>query len=163
MPRVRLPLWTVPALIVAAGACGVPPAEREGSPSAGGDTLAATGGASPAGQAANASAGPEDPPATTADLLAAHGVYEDSIVFGQSAALSGDARELGTNMRLGVLAAFEEANDSGGVHGRMLRLESRDDRYEAELAGEMTRALIDHGIFGLIGAVARPPRTLRSP
>lgn len=164
MRRVRLPLWTVPALILAAGACGVPADEqRGGSPSAEEDTLAGTGDASPGGQAANASAGPEDPPATTADLLAAHGVYEDSIVFGQSAALSGDARELGTNMRLGVLAAFEEANDSGGVHGRMLRLESRDDRYEAELAGEMTRALIDHGIFGLIGAVGTPTSNVAEP
>ena len=91
------------------------------------------------------------------------GVFPDSIVFGQSAAISGAARELGENMRLGVLAAFEEANREGGVHGRLLRLVVEDDRYEAEEAVVNTRKLIEHGVFGLIGAVGTPTSRFAEP
>ena len=91
------------------------------------------------------------------------GVFADSIVFGQSAAVSGPAAELGENMNLGVRAAFEEANLEGGIHGRSLRLLLRDDRYEAEAAIESTRALIEHGVFGLIGAVGTPTSRVAAP
>ncbi|MDE0213013.1 MAG: ABC transporter substrate-binding protein, partial [Deltaproteobacteria bacterium] len=60
----------------------------------------------------------------------AQGVRPDAVVFGQSCALSGPAKALGEGMRLGIRAAFEEANRAGGIHGRQLRLETRDDRYE---------------------------------
>ena len=73
------------------------------------------------------------------------------------------ARELGGNMRLGVLAAFEEANREGGVQGRMLRLQVRDDRYEGEAAVVNTRELIAHGVFGLIGAVGTPTSNVAEP
>ena len=71
------------------------------------------------------------------------GISEDRILFGQSAAFSGPARELGINMRLGILAAFNEANEHGGVHGRLLELQSLDDAYEPEDAIVMTRNLIE--------------------
>ena len=88
------------------------------------------------------------------------GVFPDSIVFGQSAVMSGENSELGLNMNLGVRAAFEEANRAGGIHGRVLRLVTRDDRYEAELAVEKTRELIAHGVFALIGPVGTPTSRL---
>ena len=78
------------------------------------------------------------------------------IPFGQSAAFSGPAQELGRDMRIGIEAAFEEANRRGGVHGRPLELQSLDDRYEPELAIENTRSLIQSGVFALIGAVGTP-------
>ena len=62
------------------------------------------------------------------------GISPETILFGQSAALSGPAVELGTGMRLGVLAAFREVNETGGVHGRRLELLTYDDRYEPESA-----------------------------
>ncbi len=86
----------------------------------------------------------------------AAGVHADSIVFGQSAAFTGPAAELGRNMRLGIRAAFEEANRGGGVHGRQLRLVALDDGYEPETAATNTRALIEMGVFALIGAVGTP-------
>ncbi len=92
-----------------------------------------------------------------------NGVFPDSIVFGQSAALTGNARELGNDMRLGVLAAFEEANREGGVHGRELKLRVLDDRYEGEAAVANTRELIQHGVFGLIGAVGTPTSMVAAP
>ncbi len=85
------------------------------------------------------------------------GVFGQRILFGQSAAFSGPARELGINMRKGILAAFKEANDAGGVHGRMVELTSRDDAYEPEAAIVNTTNLIkEEGIFALIGAVGTP-------
>ena len=92
------------------------------------------------------------------------GVYEDRVVFGQSAALSGPAAELGVGLRLGILAAFEEANRAGGVHGRQLELRSLDDRYEPEAAIANTTALIDsEEVFALIGAVGTPTSRSATP
>ena len=85
------------------------------------------------------------------------GVSDKRVLFGQSAAFSGPARDLGTNMRLGIEAAFREANDRGGVHGRTLDLTSLDDAYEPEAAIANTRRLIEkENVFALIGAVGTP-------
>ncbi len=92
------------------------------------------------------------------------GVYPDRVVFGQSAALSGSAAELGVGMRLGILAAFEEANRAGGVNGRRLELTSLDDRYEPNDAIKNTTALIESGdVFALIGAVGTPTSRSATP
>lgn len=85
------------------------------------------------------------------------GVSDRSILFGQSAAFSGPAQELGRNMRLGMQAAFREVNEQGGVHGRRLELVSLDDGYEPEAAIDNTRQLIEgEQVFALIGAVGTP-------
>ena len=104
-------------------------------------------------------------PAAASAAPPAHtdGVFPDSILFGQSAALSGPAGELGRNMNLGIRAAFEEANRSGGIHGRRLRLLVRDDGYEPEAAVANTRELIALGVFGLIGAVGTPTSNAAEP
>lgn len=87
---------------------------------------------------------------------AAPGVFEDRILFGQSAAFEGPAQELGRSMQAGVLAAFKEVNDQGGVHGRRLELRSLNDSYEPDKAIANTRQLIEEGVFALIGAVGTP-------
>ncbi len=92
------------------------------------------------------------------------GVSSDSILFGQSAALSGPAGELGTEFRLGVQAAFREANRRGGIHGRRLELKSLDDAYEPEAAIANTRRLIEkEHVFALIGAVGTPTSRSAAP
>lgn len=92
------------------------------------------------------------------------GVSEDRILFGQSAALSGPAAALGQGMRLGILAAFEESNGAGGVHGRRLELVSLDDTYEPELAVANTRRLIEEEqVFALVGAVGTPTSNAAEP
>ena len=97
-------------------------------------------------------------------LSQAEGVTEHSILFGQSAALTGVAKHLGINMRAGILAAFSEANKKGGVYGRKLKLVSLDDSYEPEMAIKNTRALINkHKIFALIGAVGTPTSKAIAP
>ena len=85
------------------------------------------------------------------------GVFDDRIVFGQSAALSGPAQGLGVDMRLGILAAFAEANARGGVLGRRLELVTLDDAYEPEAAIANTRQLAtEEKAFALIGGVGTP-------
>ena len=85
------------------------------------------------------------------------GVSDQRILFGQSAAFSGPAQELGTNMGRGIKVAFQEVNRDGGIHGRRLELLSLDDAYEPEAAIANTLRLIDEeAVFALIGAVGTP-------
>ena len=95
---------------------------------------------------------------TPAPAMAADpGIFEDRILFGQSAAFSGPASQLGTGMKLGIAAAFAEVNKTGGVHGRLLELSAIDDTYEPELAIANTKQLIAReSVFALIGAVGTP-------
>jgi ABC-type branched-subunit amino acid transport system substrate-binding protein len=85
-------------------------------------------------------------------------------VFGQSAALSGPAEALGKGMQAGILAAFKEANDAGGVHGRTIDLVSLDDGYEPEAAATNTGRLIEEeNVFALIGEVGTPTSRSATP
>src|SRR6266436_2195998 len=59
--------------------------------------------------------------------VAAHaepGVFDDRIVFGQSAAFDGPAAALGLGMREGILAAFNEVNSARGDNGHRHELVS---------------------------------------
>ena len=95
---------------------------------------------------------------------ASPGVFEDRVVFGQSAAFTGPAQALGHAMRMGIEAAFHERNQAGGVHGRMLELVTKDDRYEPGFAYANTRDLItQERVFGLIGAVGTPTSRSAAP
>lgn len=92
------------------------------------------------------------------------GVSDTEIVFGQSAAFEGPAAALGTGMRAGILAAFEEANAAGGVNARTLTLIHYDDGYEPDRSVENTQRLIDEdGVFALIGAVGTPTSLVTQP
>ncbi len=118
---------------------------------------------------------PDNPPDPTPDSTgegeagvdgpASHpGVSDERILFGQSAAFSGPAQQLGLNMRLGIEAAFHEVNERGGAHGRRLDLTSRDDAYEPEAAITNTIHLIEQeDIFALIGAVGTPTSRSATP
>ncbi|KZD06404.1 ABC transporter substrate-binding protein [Oceanibaculum pacificum] len=92
------------------------------------------------------------------------GVTADKIVLGQSAALEGPASALGQGMRQGLLAAFKQANDAGGVKGRQIELISYDDGYRPDLALQNTRKLIaTDGVFALVGAVGTPTTVAAQP
>ena len=100
-------------------------------------------------------------PAIDADVP---GVTDDRILFGQSAAFEGPAAELGTNMRLGIRAAFAEANRAGGVHGRQIELVSFNDSYEPDAAiANTTRLINEDKVFALIGAVGTPTSRSATP
>ena len=123
-------------------------------------------GCAPNGQSTQVgeSRSPTPIPATATPSPEFFGVYENRIVFGQSAAFSGPAQELGSNMKLGIEAAFHEVNLQGGVHGRQLELFSLDDTYEPEAAIANTTLLIqERNVFALIGAVGTPTSRSATP
>ena len=100
---------------------------------------------------------PGDAPTSQEGPMVDPGISDNRIVFGQSAAFSGLSQALGNEMRLGIQAAFHEANQAGGVHGRMLELVTLDDFYEPDSAYINTRQLINReGVFALIGEVGTP-------
>ena len=92
------------------------------------------------------------------------GVFDDRIVFGQSAAFDGPAAALGLGMREGILAAFKEANAASGINGHKLELVSHDDSYDPEKAIANTKRLIDaDGVFALVGEVGTPTSNAAQP
>jgi len=92
------------------------------------------------------------------------GVTPSTVVIGQSAAFSGPAAQLGIQMNLGVKVYLDHVNAQGGVHGRTIELRTRDDKYEAKLAAENTRKLIDDDkVFALIAYVGTPTSTAALP
>ena len=96
--------------------------------------------------------------------LAEDGVSASKIVFGQVAALTGPAQDLGQGMRQGILAAFDDANRHGGISGRTLELNSLDDGYEPEKTIEATKKIIDDDkVFAMIGAVGTPTSKASQP
>lgn len=100
----------------------------------------------------------------TPAFAGSNGVFDDKIIVGQSAAFTGPADALGLGMRIGLQAAFAEANSTGGVNGRMIELVTYDDGYEPEKAIANTRKLIDDDqVFALIGAVGTPTSKATQP
>ena len=88
---------------------------------------------------------------------AENGVTDKEILIGQFAAITGPAAQLGQRMQLGMQAYFTAVNAQGGVHGRAIKLITRDDGYEPEKAVAAVRALIhDDKVFALAGSVGTP-------
>jgi branched-chain amino acid transport system substrate-binding protein len=65
------------------------------------------------------------------------------LIIGQSAPVSGTNQALGTGMKLGIELAFNERNAAGGIRGRQLQLQFKDDAYQPDLAENATRSLLD--------------------
>ena len=94
--------------------------------------------------------------AAGAATLAAHaqtpGVSSSTILFGQSAPLSGGNAELGNDIRNGALAYFRKVNETGGVHGRRIDLVTLDDANQVPRSEANTRELVEQKqVFALFG------------
>jgi len=101
------------------------------------------------------------------------------IRIGMSAPLQGTSAALGIEMRRGINAMLDRVNDSGGVHGREVKLEALNDNYDPEQALEATRQLLDvesvvdqkdrpdvrgkNGVFALVGNVGTPTMLATAP
>src|SRR5689334_5466989 len=70
------------------------------------------------------------------------GAADAPLIIGQSAPVTGTNQALGTDMKLGVSLAFDERNQAGGIRGRKLQLDFRDDAYQPDLAEADARALV---------------------
>jgi len=105
-----------------------------------------------------------DPRQAAIPPSAVRGVTDREIVFGMATAMSGSAKEYGRQMKLGIEAAFQHANDRGGVHGRQLRLVTVDDGYEpARTASAMKELYEHHGPFGIVGNFGTPTAAVALP
>jgi ABC-type branched-subunit amino acid transport system substrate-binding protein len=81
----------------------------------------------------------------------------EQIVLGQSAALTGPASMLGTEMARGMNAYFNQVNEHGGVNGRTIKLITLDDGYEPDRTAKNTEKLINEDkVVALIGFVGTP-------
>jgi len=90
-------------------------------------------------------------------LLPFRCIAADTIVVGQSAALTGPASMLGTEMARGMNAYFNQVNSRGGVNGHLIKLITLDDGYEPDRTVKNTRILInDDKVVALIGYVGTP-------
>ena len=135
--------------------------------------------AQPAHSSPAPAAAPPSPPPANAQAVSApqplqqesrstptlfRGVTETEILFGISAALSGPTKELGQNMKMGIMAAFNAANANGGVHGRELRLIAADDGYEPARAAITMKQLYENDkVFGVVGNVGTPTAVVALP
>ncbi|HEV7634180.1 MAG TPA: ABC transporter substrate-binding protein [Bradyrhizobium sp.] len=114
--------------------------------------------------AATSPAAPAPPAAPAATASQVRGVTDREIRFGIAAPFSGPAKELGRQMKLGIDTAFNRANESGGVEGRMLKLIAADDGYEPTRTPEAMKQLYEkEQVFGFIGNVGTPTATVAVP
>jgi branched-chain amino acid transport system substrate-binding protein len=92
------------------------------------------------------------------------GMTDNEIRFGISAALTGSAKELGNQMKLGIQTAFNLINDAGGIHGRQLKLVAADDGYEPTRTAETMKELYEkEQVFGFVGNVGTPTAVVGLP
>ncbi|MET3109400.1 branched-chain amino acid transport system substrate-binding protein [Oxalobacteraceae bacterium GrIS 2.11] len=91
-------------------------------------------------------------------------VAAEPIVVGQSAALTGPANMLGTEMARGMNAYFNQVNEHGGVNGRPIKLITLDDGYEPDRTVQNTKTLInDDKVVALVGYVGTPTSVASMP
>ncbi len=97
---------------------------------------------------------------TTAMAVAA----EKDIVIAQSAPLTGNAAELGKELKLGAELFFKSVNASGGIKGRKIVLRSSDDGYEPARAKANTEAFVaSDDVLALFGYVGTPTSAASIP
>lgn len=89
--------------------------------------------------------------------VATPGVSDKEILVGSIQDLSGPIAMLGTPVRDAMLMRFEEANQAGGVHGRMLRLAVEDAAYDPKRAVLAARKLVQRDqVFAFLANMGTP-------
>ena len=84
----------------------------------------------------------------------APGLTPDTITIGSSMGLTGATAVGGQGHVAGIQAAFEEINRNGGINGRTLRLDCRDDGYDPKRTVENITAMLDsQSVFALMSTV----------
>ncbi len=75
-----------------------------------------------------------------------------SIKVGSTIALTGVVGPHGRNVTLGSQIYFDRINAAGGIAGRKIQFITLDNQYEPDLAGRLTRQLIDkENVLALVG------------
>jgi ABC-type branched-subunit amino acid transport system substrate-binding protein len=88
---------------------------------------------------------------------AENGVTDGQIAVGMSTVLTGPASFLGTSFKTGAEAYLKIVNESGGVHGRKIKLIVYDDGYEpGRTVPNVTKLINEDKVFCLLGNVGTP-------
>ena len=84
-------------------------------------------------------------------MAADEGLTGRSLTLGCSIALTGPLGQAGTEQVAGMKAAFAEVNAAGGVYGREIRMEVKDDGYVASRTLKNVTEMVDaQSVFALI-------------
>ena len=90
-------------------------------------------------------------------LAQTRGVTDSEVTFGMHTDLSGVAATYGVSSSNGVKMRFDEANDSGGVDGRKLRLIVEDQGYQVPKAVQACNKLINRDeVFAFVAPLGTP-------
>ncbi len=77
---------------------------------------------------------------------------EDTIKLASASALTGGSAEQGTMQQRGMLLAIKEANEAGGIDGRMIEQVAMDDRGDPKEAATVANSIAsDENILAVIG------------
>ena len=89
--------------------------------------------------------------AAAAAAAAAAKAEENTIRFGLIAPFSGANKDFAGELKLGAEAAFDAANESGGINGKTLRLIVADDGYDPARTPDLAKSLAEKDkVFGFI-------------
>jgi len=103
-------------------------------------------------------------PTASVSASSIHGVTDREIRFGTVIPFGGQRREIGRQMKMGIEAAFNRANDTGGVNGRMMRLIAADDNYDpTRTIAAMSQLYDKDQVFGFIGNIGTANTALAIP
>lgn len=89
-------------------------------------------------------------------FLSAVGCADPDVRIGAIISETGNSSEYGQSVRRGLDLAVEELNAAGGIAGKPVVLEYRDDHTQAEHGEAAFRELVDSGVEVIIGAVSSP-------
>jgi branched-chain amino acid transport system substrate-binding protein len=82
----------------------------------------------------------------------ANGISKTEITIGSIQDLSGPLAGYGKQIRNGMLMRIDEANETGGINGRKLKLLIEDDGYDPKKAVLAAQKLVNQdGIFAMVG------------
>ena len=93
--------------------------------------------------------------ATSLAVAQSQGVSKNEIVLGSIQDLSGPLASLGKQVRYGMQLRVDELNEqSGGIHGRKIRLLIEDSQYDPKKAVLATQKLVNQDkIFAMVGHI----------
>lgn len=85
------------------------------------------------------------------------GVTDDTILVGNTAAVSGALAFVGVPFNDAIKAYFKQVNDAGGIDGKMIEFVSYDDEFNFEKGVALTEKLVEEDeIFALVGHFGTP-------
>lgn len=85
------------------------------------------------------------------------GVTQDEIVVGTHTALSGPVAGWGIDATNGIRMRFDEANATGGIHGRNIKYIAEDSQYRVPIAVQKANKLVNRDkVFFLIASIGTP-------